>query len=385
MFGTVRPRPCSLPDVERQRYRRLYCGTCKGLGSHFGTHTRPILSYDAVLLAAVVDGLTDEPAEDASCRCPLNPLAFRPTLDHDSTPMRMAASVQLALADEWLADHAADGTALWNTLRLALPRGSVDLELRTLGVDAPLQGLSERQNRVERPGVTTPAEAAEPTAVVLEHLFGGLVDLEDVASPLVVERRRLRRMGRALGTCIYLLDALEDLQRDARNGTFNPCLRADHGNYLPCSDRVRETEALLLAASEQLGADVAALPWRRNRALLEHAIGDALPSRIAGAVAAARSASSAPAVNALVHQRRLPVLQRWWMSATAALAAMWRIVSNTDPSGHKKRRGNNTPDCSACDCSGCCDPCCRSDGPDGCDGCDVCSGCDGCGGCDCSC
>jgi hypothetical protein len=77
MFGTARPRPCALPGPDRQAFRHLYCGTCKGLHA-YGTPTRALTSWDAVLLGAIVEGLQDEAAPYGTCRCPLNPLVHKP-------------------------------------------------------------------------------------------------------------------------------------------------------------------------------------------------------------------------------------------------------------------------------------------------------------------
>jgi hypothetical protein len=70
MFGTLRPSLCGLPLDDRQAYRRAYCGTCKALGDDYGQVARPLLSYDMVFLAAIVEGCQREPSQTASCRWP---------------------------------------------------------------------------------------------------------------------------------------------------------------------------------------------------------------------------------------------------------------------------------------------------------------------------
>ena len=84
MFGTLKPHACGMGCAERHTYDRFYCGLCKSLGDGFGTPSRALVSYDAVFLALVADGLVAEGAAPDRCRCPLLPVTFRPTVRPDS-------------------------------------------------------------------------------------------------------------------------------------------------------------------------------------------------------------------------------------------------------------------------------------------------------------
>ena len=94
MFGTLKPHSCGLACDRRHAYATFYCGLCKGLGDHFGTATRALLTYDAVFLALVVDGLMVERAAPDTCRCPMLPLVHRPTVRPDSVAMRSSAAAK---------------------------------------------------------------------------------------------------------------------------------------------------------------------------------------------------------------------------------------------------------------------------------------------------
>ena len=262
MFGTLQPPRCGPLPVVRT-YRRFYCGTCQGLGAHFGQARRALLSHDAVFMAILADAVQVEAAAPSRCRCPLLPIAFRLTLEPSSVAMRYAAALQMLLTDQWLADRGADGRWAARLARPLISQGPARQAaalLDTLGVQLPMvRGFEGRQLAVERtaPG---PQVAASPTAAVLAMAFETVADLPGAAPVFQTAEARagLAELGAAVGTAIYLLDALEDLGTDERSGAFNPCAGG------------REAEAITALREALSRADeaCAALPWVRHARVL---------------------------------------------------------------------------------------------------------------------
>lgn len=401
MFGTVKPRPCALPAEDRDAYRKLYCGTCRGLGE-YAFAVRALVSYDVVLLSAVIGGAQAAAPCTDTCRCPLNPLVHKPIVATDDPAMRAGAAVQLLLADAWLEDHAQDGTPAVGLLRPLLPVERALATLAELGFDsAPLKAITERQRAVETPGAG-PEEAAEPTRDLVGHILGSALDLPgtDPALQTPSARSALVRLGRALGAVIYLVDALDDLAKDVASGAFNPNKdaegRADQG-------RVERSIAVLQEAVATLEEGVLSFPWRRNEHLLRHTIGEQLPKRVNAAIRAGRAAIVPPAPP--------PPPQPWgiWLSGRLlAFAADDELIS---PEGGQRRRRKPPEDdqsdakssccdyCECCSCDGECCNCCEGCGGHHhcaacecgscecgaceCGACDCCGGCDCCSGCSC--
>jgi hypothetical protein len=353
VFGTVRPHPCALTPPDRAAYRQMYCGTCKGLGE-YALAARALVSYDVVLLSAVIGGVQQAEPGQSSCRCPLNPLLHKPIVSPDHPSMRAGAAVQLLLADAWLEDHAEDGMPAVGWLRPLLPVQQALATLSALGFDSgPLQVVNARQREVEQAGAE-PYLAARPTAELVGHVLSSAIDLPGAEPSLQTgsARSALRRMGVALGEIIYLVDALEDLAKDAAKGAFNPCLDA-HGR--PEAVRVEKAARLLHAAVEVLKEGVTSFPWRRNQGLLEHSIHEQLPRRVAKAVQAAKEAPA-------------PVIpwSHWWWDKLLAFAGDEAFDMPEAPKKKKKtEEGDTEPaSCSHCGCDACdcgCDAlhCCR--------------------------
>jgi hypothetical protein len=292
VFGTLKPHTCRLGCDRAHEYQQFYCGLCKSLGDSFGTLTRALLNYDAVFLALVADGLVETAAAPDRCRCPLLPVTFRPTVRPDSPAMRYAAAMQMLLSDQWLADRAEDGRRVAQAARPLLS-GKVEAAraiLAELGISLDdLEGFEHRQARCEIPGVTAPREAAEPTASALAVVFERMALLPGVPAEtrLPEARAALAAFGRHLGSVIYLIDALDDLEKDHLGGAFNPCLaRPRRGGDLRVSwPRVEAAWGLLHDALAALLSLVETLPLRRHRELVRNVVAAELP-RLARAAAA---------------------------------------------------------------------------------------------------
>ena len=175
MFGYVRPPLEILPQEEADRFRRAYCGLCHTLGERYGPAARMILNYDFTYLAI----LLSDPEEAAPCR--------RRCV---SSPVRLRAYQPATAALELAADESVI-LAYW--------------QLRE-----QLAALS----RLEGECCPSMDQAADTFAQLLAAAAAGVED--------PVRRRVLEQMLYHLGRWVYLIDAADDLQKDAVSGNYNP-------------------------------------------------------------------------------------------------------------------------------------------------------------------
>ena len=289
MFGTLKPNLCSLNRSKKSDYRRHYCGTCKALGDHYGQLSRVSLTYDAVLLSMVVEGLQAAPAQRGSCRCPMMPLKHRATLTPDSVAMQVSSAVQVVLTDQWFADHRLDGQRTLGSLR-RLTEGKARDALDTLaGLGVDLSGaadLATRQHQLEAEATSSVAAVVAPTAELLRAVFSQIPNLPGVVEGVDVEAHEaLGELGAAIGAAIYLIDALEDLPRDLDRGAFNPCLTTDDAARCLSTQRLGVVIEDLERALEVIKDAAAMISWRRNGLLIDHVLCQRLPSRARKAIA----------------------------------------------------------------------------------------------------
>lgn len=208
--------------------RLPYCGTCKTLGAMYGHTTRLLLNHDIAFLAEVLLDVGGVPLSGTAYRS-FNCLTLPRKNEDIPVALQYAAAVTVALAYFRIADHRRDDRKLrWALADHALSRqylrAAKHLRSWRFPLDEMCAILATQAGREASP--RSLAHVAEPTmmatALVFSHgvYLAGRPDRADAA----------RRLGYKFGELVYLLDAFEDREIDARTGAFNPLL-AFPGRY----------------------------------------------------------------------------------------------------------------------------------------------------------
>ena len=215
MFGYVRPPLEILPQEEAERFRRAYCGLCHTLGERYGPAARMILNYDFTYLAI----LLSDPEEAAPCRrrCVSSPVRLR-AYQPATAALELAADESVILAywqlRDGVEDHAwAAGLKYRAGARLlesAYRKAAAFRPAFDQAVRRQLQMLSA----LEKEKDPSMDKAADTFAVLLSSAAEG------VEEP--VRRRVLEQILYHLGRWVYLIDAADDLKKDAESGNYNP-------------------------------------------------------------------------------------------------------------------------------------------------------------------
>lgn len=229
MFGYVREYPPELKLKHHVLYRAVYCGLCKSMGRCTGFCSRVTLSYDGVFLALVRMALEKTKPEIQPERCFLHPFKKHPMLRQNAA-LAYSARVSALLVYGKVADDVADTRGAKRMLyRMAQPfaahfRKKAGLEeLRAL-VQQQLTQLSAYE--------AEPGDSFDKPA----DLFGA-VCAECFSFGLEGEQKLLSRtVGSHVGRWIYAADALDDFEKDQKNGTYNPFARL-YGAELSENDR----------------------------------------------------------------------------------------------------------------------------------------------------
>ena len=206
MFGYVRPSVQDLPEGELNRFRTMYCGLCHTLSRRYGQAARFILNYDFTYLAILLsDGAA---GTEHSGRCYTSPIRKRPYLE-SSAAMELAADESVILAYWQLRDGIADHA--WSAgLESAYRKAAAFRPAFDEAVRCQLQLLSD----LERETAPSMDQAADTFAVLLSS---AAAELENRT-----RQRILEQILYHLGRWVYLIDAADDLKKDAESGNYNP-------------------------------------------------------------------------------------------------------------------------------------------------------------------
>ena len=215
MFGYVLPPLEELPEEESERFRRAYCGLCHTLGCRYGPAARFILNYDFTFLAILLS--EGGPRTISSGRCFASPIKKRDFLEPDSA-MELAADESVILAYWQLRDGVADHDWFhglkYRSLSAVLEPAYRKAAQARPGFDARTREQLALLSELETERCSSMDRAADAFAALLGSAA------EELEDP--VRRRVLGQLLYHLGRWVYLVDAADDLKKDAASGNYNP-------------------------------------------------------------------------------------------------------------------------------------------------------------------
>ncbi len=275
MFGYVLPVRCEMKVREYDAYRSIYCGVCKQLGKSYGTFSRFLLNYDLVLVGLIADALSGERGNVRHEGCFANPLAKRSTC-HDTQGLQLASDGLVMLSWHKLCDNLTDESFLkrfgYGFSRPFLKSMYKKAAKRRPEVALILTEEMQRQVTLEADGCAQPDAASEPTARMCAAIFSQAAQTE-------AQRPILWRMGLFAGQIVYLLDAAEDYEDDAKKGRYNVFLAAG----LSHEEAISATKSRCRMAAGEIALCYNLLDIKQHKEILDNIFFLGLPQGIAAA------------------------------------------------------------------------------------------------------
>ena len=248
---------------EYHTYRALYCGLCKCTGRCLSCSARFALSYDFVFLALLRMALTGELPEFDRGRCIAHPIKAR-TYAKSCGSLIFSARAGALLTYYKVLGDSADTRAFGRfACRLVLPfarraaRRAGELSSLAERIEVHLGVLSEMERRR---GTSADASAEVFGRLLADVGSYGLSDKQERIAAEVLLR---------VGKWIYFADALDDYERDIKNGNYNPLAMA----YPDDPEGGKETLLFAMHAERARAADALALirfPDSGTQAILEN-------------------------------------------------------------------------------------------------------------------
>ena len=219
MFGYIKPAYGELRVRENELYRAAYCGLCRSMGKCTGTVSCLSLNYDLVFLVLLRYALTGDKIGIRPGRCVAHPLKRRPYLVH-SESLAFTAGASAILTAGKIRDDISD--------EHGIRRLGAGLILPFANYAAKRGGQSELQAFVaDKLSELSSLEKENCDSVdKMAGLFGELLG-EVAACGLDGSSARIaREMGKYTGRFIYIIDAADDMAKDAKLCRYNPFVAA---------------------------------------------------------------------------------------------------------------------------------------------------------------
>ena len=265
LLGYVRAYKPELKCGEYDVYKGVYCTLCKTLLRRYSPLGQLFLSYDAAFFALLLFAASPQCPPMQNGRCCYNP--FKKCLScGKSGQMDFCADVSVLLYYYQILDHLRDkgfgkkllAVLLFPAARL-LYRKASRLQPQA---DAVIRDMTAKQAEAEADPSCSADAAADPSAEALQRL-----------AALHSRDETFCRLFYLLGRFVYLIDAVDDVQKDIRRGNFHP-LRAlytdDPGAF---ADRSMEMLNATIAAMLQCYDRV---PWNDLSPIIHNVVFDGL-------------------------------------------------------------------------------------------------------------
>ena len=252
MFGYIYVNEQELKLKEYTAYRSFYCGLCRNLHLRYGRVAQMMLNYDLTFLSLLLTGLYEPQTEREERRCVPHPARRHPMVSNEAIGYAADMCVLLSwqkLRDDWEDERNALRRAAAARLHPAYRKLAEAYPRQTKALEENIQALRE----AERDGLHDIDAVAGLTGQFLAEIF---VWKEDAWA------EDLRTMGFYLGKFIYLMDALEDREKDAKRGNYN---LFSQGGPIWGTEREKEIETILTDMMAKAARAFERLP------VLEHA------------------------------------------------------------------------------------------------------------------
>ena len=192
-------------------YKALYCGVCKSIGGTCGQMARMTLTYDIAFLSAITHNMLGTDVVIKKSHCIIHPITRRPIAGRTKIS-DMLADVNVILAYHKLLDDVYDSGR--GKLKSAFFKGAYKkARKRYPQVDKIVGSNYKTLFDLEKAGCDSIDMACDPFSNMLAELSDFVLDDK--------KTEYTTKLFYYLGKWIYLIDALDDYDKDVRKNEYN--------------------------------------------------------------------------------------------------------------------------------------------------------------------
>ena len=217
MLGYIEPEKNELKIKEFELYNGYYCGLCKEVGENYGQVCRMWLSNDMAFLALFLGALSEAEDQIKYEHYIVHPLKKKP-IEVEAQSVKYASDMMMILFGEKFVDDIRDGERSKISGKLMRVAARYEKAANAHPKEATL--INEALQTLysyESKGKSNVREMSASFGKVMETVFTGY--------PLAQEQRpAISAFAGNLGKWLYMLDMLDDFEKDKKHGGFNPLL-----------------------------------------------------------------------------------------------------------------------------------------------------------------
>ena len=270
MFGYVRADTPYLYIKDDTLYRAMYCGVCKGIAQVCGNTARMGLSYDITFLSVILHNIKGVDVKIEKQHCLTHCIRSRQMAEVDEMTRQLGA-LNVLLAYYKYTDDIQDGDG-GRGRRLFFKKGFKRAKAKYPEIEKLVRENLAEQGKIEKAKTESVDRAADATANILAG-FSDMV-LEEKANEYT------HNLFYAVGKWIYLIDALDDYDKDRKKGAYNPfyfAFNAERKEDLLKGKRGEEVKYIFHSIFFDIRENLSKISFRFNRDLSDNILLRGLP------------------------------------------------------------------------------------------------------------
>lgn len=216
MFGYIKTDFPNLYVKDTVLYKAAYCGLCKSIGKVCGTSGRFLLNYDLTFLSVFIHNVIGEDFKIEKQRCILHHIIKRPVAVPDMVSLRIAA-LNVILAYYKLSDNVIDENK-GKIKRSFFKKAYKKAKKAEPALDLIVKNNYEKLLAYEKQKSDSIDMVSDP--------FGNM--MKEITAELLADKftENIGEISYNLGKWVYLIDALDDFDKDKKSGNFNVFVNA---------------------------------------------------------------------------------------------------------------------------------------------------------------
>lgn len=213
MFGYILPDKPNMYMKDYALYKSFYCGMCKSIKCHQNNVLRLSVNYDVTFINILLHGLLNQKLDFVTEGCILNPFKKKCILRDDPISEK-CVYLNLLLVDFKLRDDLQDKPSIGKRIvRSFIKRRTKKARQMLPNVAESIDNAYIKQVEAETAEQTSFDRVAHPFGECMREVF---IDLcGDVYTDEIGE------VAYFLGKYVYLLDAVDDFEKDVKHKEFN--------------------------------------------------------------------------------------------------------------------------------------------------------------------
>ncbi len=223
MFGYVQTDTPYLFIKDEVLYKAMYCGLCKGIAEVCGQTARMGLSYDVTFLSVILHNLSGKDVKIEKSHCLTHCIRSHQMAEVDELTRQLGA-LNTALVYFKYTDDIADGDK-GRGKRLWFKKGYKRVCRKYPAIERIVRENLANQQKIEASKTGSIDRAADSTATMLSQF--SRYALGETAN------EDTDKLFYSVGKWIYLIDALDDYDKDKKKGAYNPFVLA-YGDSADC-------------------------------------------------------------------------------------------------------------------------------------------------------